>query len=359
MANGRRVSLFESCHVALPMAVALVCLSFAACAPPPGVHTVQFLAMGTNVSITIVEPIPAGLPTALSDIEVQMQRLGHEWYPWTPDGSGELAQVNASIAEGKTREVSPELASLLATAQSLAAASDGRFDPAVGSLVELWGFTTGMRDTATLPDRVVLDEWVKAHPTFADLFIQGTTVGSRNRMLKLDLGAIAKGRVVDIAVSELQKAGVTHALVTAGGNVHALGIAPEHPWRIAIRDPRGPGILGWVDLNDGESIDTSGDYERFAIVDGRRIHHLLDPRTGSPADHTAAITVIAANGTLADAAATALFVAGPDAWREVARQLGIDAVLRIDTAGRMEATSSMAARVSWNTGNAHALTIVD
>lgn len=325
----------------------LGCLLLSACTPDPPVRTLQFLAMGTHVSIAIAAPVPDGVTSALSDIEAQMQRLGREWYPWTPDGSGELAQLNAAIAAGKTAEVSPELVSLLTTAETFAAASEGRFDPAVGSLVELWGFTTGVRDAAPLPDRSVLDEWVENHPAFEDLFIRGSAVGSRNPALKLDLGAIAKGRVVDLAVSKLRKAGVTNALVTAGGNVHAMGSAPERPWRIAIRDPRGAGILGWVDLHDGESIDTSGDYEHFAIVDGRRIHHLLDPRTGFPPEHTAAVTVIADSGTLADAAATALFVAGPDDWRTVARALRVEAVLRIDSKGRMEATRSMADRVHW------------
>lgn len=336
-------------------------LLLSACAPAPSVHTLQFLAMGTNVSITIAEPVPAGLTGTLSDIEAQMQRLGREWYPWTPDGAGELAQLNAALAAGKTMEISPELASLLTSAQTFAAASGGRFDPAVGSLVELWGFTTGVRAAAPLPDRTVLDAWAKDRPTIADLLMQGNTATSRNPALKLDLGAIAKGRVVDLAVSRLQTAGVINALVTAGGNVHAMGAAPERPWRIAIRDPRGTGTLGWVDLRDGESVDTSGDYERFAIVDGRRIHHLLDPRTGSPADHTAAVTVIAANGTLADAAATALFIAGPDEWRPVARALGVELVLRIDSEGNVEATRRMADRLHWNALRAEdpAVTVVD
>ncbi len=325
-----------------------IVLLLCACSPAPSVHTIQFLAMGTTVSISVADTAPKDIAKTLAGVESHIERLGQEWYPWAPSQTGELARLNAAIAQGHSAEVSPELAVLLREATELAAASGGRFDPAIGSLVELWGFTTGERhETAPLPDPGVLASWVSDHPSYADLVIEGNTVGSRDARLKLDLGAIAKGRIVDLASRELQAQGVTNALITAGGNVRAMGTAPGRPWRVAIRNARAPGVLGWIDLKDGDSVDTSGDYERFAIVEGRRIHHLLDPRTGAPTDHTASVTVIARNGTLADAAATAVFVAGPDDWQNVAHALGIQAVLRIDNDGRLQATHDMAVRVHW------------
>jgi FAD:protein FMN transferase len=334
----------------------------AGCTPEPQVHALEFLAMGTTVSISIAAPAPDDVDQTLRAIEAQVQHLAREWYPWTPDGSGELARLNAAIATGRTMEVSPELVALLEEAMALAQKSGGRFDPAIGALVELWGFNTAPRDaTRALPRPAEIAAWTASHPTYADLTVHGAAVSSSNPGLKLDLGAIAKGRAVDLAVNQLKAGGVAAALVAAGGSVSVVGTAAGRPWRVAIRDPRGPGILGRVELRDGESIDTSGDYERFAVVSDRPIHHLLDPQTGVPADHTASVTVIAANSTLADAAATALFVAGPGHWQEVARALGIDAVLRIDRDGQLQATRRMADRLQWEAAAAAAsrLTVVE
>ena len=116
------------------------------------------------------------------------------------------------------------------------------------------------------------------------------------------------------------------------------------PWRVGIRDPRAVRTLAWLELND-ESVATSGDYERFFLVNGKRIHHLLDPRTGRPAGHTIAVTVIANDATLADAASTALFIAGPDQWQNVARAMGVDQALRVDASGQIQVTRKLQARL--------------
>jgi len=99
-------------------------------------------------------------------------------------------------------------------------------------------------------------------------------------------------------------------------------------------------------LHDGEAAFTSGDYERYVERDGRRWHHILDPTTGRPAQHTAAVTVVTTDGTTADAAATALLVAGPDRWRGLARDLGVDSVLRVAADGSAQMTEPMRARIT-------------
>ena len=104
-------------------------------------------------------------------------------------------------------------------------------------------------------------------------------------------------------------------------------------------------MIAAVDLNSGESISTSGDYERYFTYQGKRYHHLLDPRSGAPAQGTRAVTVIARDGATADAAATALFIAGPDAWPRIARAMGVDTVLLIDAAGTVQMSAAMATRL--------------
>jgi thiamine biosynthesis lipoprotein len=104
-------------------------------------------------------------------------------------------------------------------------------------------------------------------------------------------------------------------------------------------------MIARVDLGTDESVSTSGDYERTAMLNGKRAHHLLDPRTGEPALHTMSVTVIARDATLADAASTAVFIAGPDRWLQVAKALQVTGVVRIDATGRLQATRSLQPRL--------------
>ena len=110
-------------------------------------------------------------------------------------------------------------------------------------------------------------------------------------------------------------------------------------------------MIGIIELGSHEAAFTSGDYERFFEYAGQRMHHLLDPKTGRPATHTQALTVLANDPVLADAAATALFIAGPERWRGIAENLGISEVLRIDADGTIEMTAAMSARIQLSAAN--------
>ena len=120
----------------------------------------------------------------------------------------------------------------------------------------------------------------------------------------------------------------------------------DHSWRVGIRDPDG-GVLAGVTIGDG-AVFTSGNYHRYGEFDGTRYAHILDPRTGRPVDHVAQVTVIHADPVRADAAATALVVAGPEDWPAVARDMGIGQVLVVDAAGNLQATPQMADRLDFS-----------
>jgi thiamine biosynthesis lipoprotein len=308
----------------------------------------EFLAMGTIVSIDIADAGEEQAQEAIAVVRNEIQFLGREWYPW--ENNGELVRLNKAIAAGQKAAVSPALAKLLARAQEFQRLSGGDFDPAVGRLVELWGFNRGERDPAQpWPDEAQLERWRTDHPTLADLTIDNQLVGSRRNDLLLDLGAIGKGQTVDIGMELLKQHGIANALINAGGNLRAIGHAggkPQNrPWRVAIRHPRNEGPMAWLELLGDESLSTSGDYERFAMRGAERLNHILDPRTGRSATHTIAVTVVASDATLADAASTAIFVAGRTAWRAVARDLGIRQVLRMDADGSVEVSRELAARL--------------
>jgi len=309
--------------------------------------------MGTTVSITVGGELPHkfGPDTAQLAIDAaraELRRIGTEWYPWASDG--ELVRLNAALSAGQTTSVSPELAQLLQRSQDFFQRSEGAFDPAVGGLVRLWGFDSAERAARALPAKKQLDAWQTSHPTIADIRIEGLAIRSERRDVVLDLGAIGKGYAVDRAIDLLKQRGIRHALVNAGGNLRAMSDGHSRAFRVAIRDPRAVPVLAWLELRGDEGVATSGDYERFAFVDGKRIHHLLDPRSGRIADHTIAVTVVAADATTADAASTAIFVAGPERWQSVARALNIEQVLRVNANGRVQVTRKLRDRLQVKTG---------
>jgi len=326
--------------------IALCCLLAAGCSGPNSTtQPVQqrFFAMGTWVDVTFQSSDREDAETALTEIEATLRRLERDYYPWAP---GELAELNDAIAADRGIDVSEDLAELLRRARSLSAQRDGCFDPGVGRLVELWGFHSAEAIGREPPTDEALAAALTASGGIAALRIDGRHVSSAATGLKIDLGGIAKGAAIAQIIHLLESRGASAALVNAGGDLTAIGRAPgDRAWRVGIRHPRADGLLGIVPLEPGESAFTSGDYERYYDFAGQRMHHLLDPRTGRPVAHTQALTVIADDPVLADAAATALFVAGPGRWREIATRMGITYVLRVDASGAIETTGPMSARI--------------
>jgi thiamine biosynthesis lipoprotein len=307
----------------VPLGVAITVSLLAGCSPEPPQQS-RIYSMGTWVDVSIRRAPSATAEAAVEDIQTLLHAFERDYYAWAP---GQLADLNASIANEEPARVSAELAALLREAQRLSALSGGTFEPGLGALVELWGFQIPVAARSSPPLQTEIDERL-ATATIRALSIDGTTIVSETPELLLDLGGIAKGAAVDAIIAALVKIGIEHALVNAGGDLRVIGQSGDddgaRPWRIF----------------------TSGDYERFFDVDGTRLHHILDPSTGYPVDHTQAVTVISDNGTLADAAATAIFVAGPERWRDTAKTLGIDSVLRVDADGSLELTGSMQGRLT-------------
>ena len=330
----------------LRVAFVLAGIALGACARGPDArfYTERILAMGTSVDVTVAASDPELRAALARDLETLLRGFERDYYAWT---DGELARLNEALERGEAVQVSPELADLLRVAQLYCAESDGAFEPAVGALVELWGFHDAAAAPSAPPDPAAIAAWVARDNGIRNLEIaaDGTVRRARGEAAKLDLGGIAKGAVVDRIVAKLRAAGIENALVNAGGQVRVLGSRGGRPWRIGIRAPRAEAILGVAELMSVESVSTSGDYERYYENAGQRMHHILDPRSGHPVTHTQAVTVIAPDGTLADAASTALFVAGPEKWRAIAQALGVTLALRVDASGEVELTAPMRDRL--------------
>lgn len=326
--------------------IALLSLTLAACGKAP-LQEQQAFVFGTRVEVIVVDADPEQGRKAIATVLREFDRMHRAYHAWQPS---ELTEVNAAFAAGRSHPVSPEMAEFMAEAQALAAQGDYLFDPGIGGLIKLWGFHADEFE-ARLPDPTAIEAWRGQRPSLADLVIAGTTVSTRNPALALDFGGYLKGVALDRAAAILREQGIRNALINIGGNVLALGSKEGRKWRIGIQHPRQPGPLATVMLDDGEAIGTSGDYQRYFELDGKRYAHLIDPRTGWPVDHTQAVTVLipagAKAGTLSDAASKPIFVAGPDGWRAMADKMQTPLVMRVDRDNRIFVTEALHKRLEY------------
>ena len=334
------------CNQLLGMPVASILLLGAlllgACQhPTPEVQEQQFIAFGTLIDVTLYDVDAALAEQAFSALEHDLNQWHRDWHAWQP---GLLHDLNQALAQHGAANVPATLRPLIETAQRMSLQSDGLFNPAIGGLLALWGFQNDELPQRP-PESARIADWLKNPPAMTDLHLSGNHLTTQHRGVQLDFGACAKGYAAQLAIARLREFDIANAIVAVAGDIHVAGSRGEHPWRIGIRHPREPGILGAVTLKDGESISTSGDYQRFFTYQNRRYHHLLDPRNGYPANSATSVTVIARDGLIADAAATALFIAGPDAWPRIAHDLGVDTVMRVAADGVVQMTPAMAARV--------------
>ena len=326
--------------------IALLCLVLAACSRTP-LQEQQAYVFGTRVEVIVVSAEAEQGRKAIAAVLREFDRLHRAYHAWQ---ESELTALNDAIAAGKPHTVTPELADFIREAQAFSQQGDHLFDPGIGELIKLWGFQAD-EFAAKLPDPAAIKAWLATHPSVADLKIDGTTVTSRNRHVRLDFGGYLKGVALDRAAAILRQDGIYNALINIGGNILALGSKEGKKWRVGIQHPRQPGPLATVTLDDGEAIGTSGDYQRFFEVDGQRYAHLLDPRTGYPADHTEAVTVlipaVPKAGTLSDATSKPIFIAGADGWRDMARKMNVGLVLRVDRDGKIFATEALRQRLDF------------
>ncbi|OIR09722.1 thiamine biosynthesis lipoprotein ApbE precursor [mine drainage metagenome] len=323
----------------------LLALQLAACGKEP-LYQEQAYVFGTQVDVTIYGEDEAKARQAVVLVMREFQRLHDMLHAWKPS---ELSDLNAAIAQGKGRQVSPELAMMLKDAARVSAQSDGLFNPAIGGLIQAWGFQAD-DFKAVLPDEKKIAALVKANPQMSDLVIDSTNVKSRNRSVKIDLGGYAKGYALDRAAAILKQQGIHNALINIGGNVMALGTHGSRAWRVGIQHPRKPGPLATLELHDGEAIGTSGDYQRYFELDGKRYCHLIDPRNGHPVQGVEAVTILTHGehaGLLSDASSKPLFVSGVQGWAGYATKMQLDEALLIDARGVVHLTAAMQKRLKF------------
>ncbi len=322
------------------------CLALAAgssaCSKPEPLYQEQIFALGSLVDISLWDVDPALAERASAQLTEDFNRVHTTWHAWEPSA---LTRINERFTRPDPFSVDAELIPLLTSARALSLASGNLFNPGIGKLLALWGFQSDERSNGPPPASKAIAALVAQQPGMADLHIDGTMLSSTNPALQLDLGAIGQGYAVDIAIERLRRLGIHNAIVNASGDIRVIGTHGKRPWRIGIRNPRGPGIIASIEMQGDESIVTSGDYERYFEYKGKRYSHILDPRSGYPASGASSVTVVHDNTTVADTASTALMVAGAKEWRGVAQAMGVKHVMRIGRDGTVQMTPALARRM--------------
>lgn len=222
----------------------------------------------------------------------------------------DLAKIAEKTGEGPIT-VHESTFFLVTEGLKYAALSQGAFDLTIGPLLDVYGFSTDSPhkpEPAELSRALALVDWRQVS---VDGDHQG--IGLPQQGMALDLGAIAKGYIVDHCLTLLQSRGIEFGFVNAGGDIGFLGTKPDgSSWRVGLKNPDNPSEnFATVEIAGG-AIATSGDYERYFFEGDRRYHHILDPRTGAPAAQSRSVTIIAGSAYLADLLATTVFVLGPE-----------------------------------------------
>ncbi|HET8806988.1 MAG TPA: FAD:protein FMN transferase [Methylophaga sp.] len=324
------------------MSLILLCLCLlTACGEQPA-QTAKIYAFGTEIDISIYGEDEATFERAVSQLEETFSDVNNLWHAWQPSV---LTRINDAISTGAKIAVDDNVAGVIGQAQQLARDSNHLFNPAAGQLFTLWGYEQDDWFTSRPPPtQTEINEWLAANPTMDDIVIENGQLHSINPMAKLGFGGFAKGYAVDAAIKVLKAENIDNAIVNIGGDLRAIGQHGNRPWNIGIRHPRQDGVLASVTVQDDESVFSSGDYERYFEYQGKRYPHIMDPRTGYPADQAMSVTVIDSNAARADASATALFVAGDD-WPQLAAKLGLKHVMLMTDEGILEMSPAMAERV--------------
>ena len=290
--------------------------------------------MGTLVEFTISGTDKETAMAAIRAASDEMQRVDNLFtiYGDLPDP---VKKLNAAEV-GRPMPLPEEISRLLRTSMAIQDESGGAFNPSLGELDQLWGFSEPEPRTSP-PSAKEISQLLPPRNCFQEVAAGWIR---QNQRCALDFGAIAKGYAIDRGIAALQAHGIRNAIIDAGGDIRLLGDHDGKPWRIGVRHPRQPGgVIATLELRGDVSIVSSGDYERYFIYHGQRYHHILNPDTGWPATGIESATVIAPTATLADGWSTALFVKGA-AGLPILQKKGYAALL-VDSNGKLLMTDNM------------------
>lgn len=295
------------------------------------------ILMDTLITINAVSDSEERAEKAINKAFDEIANLDNKLNFFSEKSELTMINNNAGVSEVK---VSPETIYIIDKALWASEKTGGAFDPTIGIESSLWDFNTHRKpDDRTIKEKLGLVnyKWVTINK-------EKSTVYLKKKGMLMDLGAIAKGYAADKAVEEMQKQGIKAGLVSVAGEIKAFGRKPDGKvWRVGIRNPRQKGkadeIIATLELKD-MAISTSGDYERYFIIDGRRYHHILDPKTGYSAPECESVSIMTNEGTNTDAFSTGVFVLGPEKGMETITKMGFEGLI-VDKNGKIHVSPGL------------------
>ena len=274
--------------------------------------------MYTTCTITVLSQSAVKAKEAIDAGFAEIKRLESLLNYYSTDS--EITAINNNAGKSPVK-VSKETLDIIKKALAIAEATGGAFNPAIGPLVKLWE-SARHEPEHPIPSGQIISETLKLvdysriniNEAHSEIFLM-------DEGMEIDLGGIAKGYAADKAIVTIRSAGVRSALVSIAGDIKAAGLKIDNkPWRVGVQDPRSKSsesqgkeyeIITTLTLSD-KAVSTSGDYQRFFFKDGKRYHHIIDPRTGYPtASSLISVSVIASDGYLSDGLSTGIFILGP------------------------------------------------
>jgi FAD:protein FMN transferase len=286
--------------------------------------------MDTYVSIHAIGPEKISIP-AMQKAFDRMQEIDVKFNHLNPESP--IYTFNRDEIPISDREI----IDLVKKSLDVSEKSGGSFDITILPLGELWGFYGD--DKPHVPESEDIRENLR-YVGFDKIKLENEMLIKTQEKIRIDLGGIAKGYALGEAVRVLKEEGVKSALVDAGGDIYALGRRGNKLWKVGIKDPHSDGLLGYLEVED-MAVVGSGDYERFFKENGKKYHHIFNPKTGYPSEGLSGITLIHPDPLIADAWNTALFVMGPKKAIEMVEKMPDMETILVTTTGEVSCSSGL------------------
>jgi thiamine biosynthesis lipoprotein len=299
-------------------------------------YRAEHAIMGTEVSVDLWHEDVKHAEQCADLVFAEMRRIDQQMSPYIP--SSELSRINQQ-AYLEPVKISNDLFHLIQEAIKYSELSSGAFDITFSSVGYLYDYRNRLHPSdATI--KKLLPEINYRHIKLNE---KEQTIRFSTEGVRIDLGGIAKGYAIDNAVNIMRSCGIEHGFVKAGGDSYVMGDRNGQPWMLGVKHPRQPyKVVVRLPLTN-VAVSTSGDYERFFIENGARIHHILQPKTGKPVTDKWSVTIIADKATMTDALSTTLFVMDMDAGMALIEKLkNVDAII-IDANGDMHYSAGLVA----------------
>ncbi len=324
-------------HYRIASSLLVLILLFAGCDSQLQLVEQRILQFGTIIDVSLIHQDRVKAEQTLVNVEKQLALYRRYWHAWE---DSDLSRFNHSLASMQATTIPPSLAELIDLSHSYYRSSNGLFNPALGKLIAAYGFHGQSK-----ADQATITMIQQDMPDMLDLKLEGRLATSDNAHLQLDFGGIAKGYAIGQIASLLKQQGYQHFLINAGGDLITSGNKFGNAWTLAVQNPFGPGAIASIELTGVHSLFTSGNYQRFYRKDGKRLHHIIDPRTGKPSTHISSATVLTSDPVLADVAATTLMIDGLDSPASLAQSLDIEDYLIVSEDQKITISRSFASKI--------------